>query len=480
MSKVFRATHKRIRENQSRNSKHGEIDMSVFHHESTPRDPYSSRRSVRPPSTADMLKVIHGSPRPKKCSILCYCVFVLFAISLSIPELAELRWWENITSISQALSWGPFGVVVTSVSLTVIAVFCTSRCLMFVSAIISFLSLPLIVAQLAVCSTPAVLTLCCCFPSQCLLSLTHASDRLSDHFALNQTCRYMVPVSRTNYHCATTRAYFILFWISTALTLILTSFLVTAQWYWIRSPSWKFVKERNGEVPDINVKDSARRNKVLRKRQYHRQEDMEELDEREEGDYFTSEEEEEEEEEEEYRQRKDKYRQRRIQRETHKRRRKKKNKSKSKSKSKKENRHHGRHEYYSSSSSSSSSSEKEEIRKEKHHSSSNNSGASAADKEKARAAMNMLTARSLEERSVGGSNQRSSVNSSGSSTSSSGSEEIDRDINMGPPAAPSTKYARHSGNGGVVPPTKNNSGGGGSLQFFSPRESVQRSEVVRR
>ena len=458
MSKVFRASHKRIRENKTRNSKHGDIDMSVFHHESTPRNPNSTRRSVRPPTTTEMLAVIQNSPRPKKCGILFHCFLILFSISLSIPELAALNWWEDISNTSQWLSWGPFVVVLISIAFTVVSVFCTNRLIMFLSVTISFFSLPLIVAQLAVCSTPAVLTLCCCFPSQCLLSLTHTSDRLSDHIHLNETCRYMIPVTKQNYECASSRAYFILFWLSSASSLIFTAFLVNAQWYWIRSPAWKFVKE-------IQVNDG--RVKIQRKREYHRQEDEEE-DVGAEQDYFTSEEDEESESEEYYSsdgskssgQESGQERQRRHKKKgkgNKKRRKKKKSKfsstsSSAKSRSKKYNRKNKKKKVKTM-----SSSEEENERRRDQGSESQRS--TVAEKIQARTVMKMLSARVSE------------------SESSSSSDE-------GEPVAPSiksrtmSKYGKHSSVLGLpapAPSSVSNNVSDGS-QFFSPRETLKSSQ----
>ena len=460
MSKVFRASHKRIRENKTRNSKHGDIDMSVFHHESTPRNPNSTRRSVRPPTTTEMLAVIQNSPRPKKCGILFHCFLILFSISLSIPELAALNWWEDISNTSQWLSWGPFVVVLISIAFTVVSVFCTNRLIMFLSVTISFFSLPLIVAQLAVCSTPAVLTLCCCFPSQCLLSLTHTSDRLSDHIHLNETCRYMIPVTKQNYECASSRAYFILFWLSSASSLIFTAFLVNAQWYWIRSPAWKFVKE-------IQVNDG--RVKIQRKRDYHRQEDEEE-DVGAEQDYFTSEEDEESESEEYYSsdgskssgQESGQERQRRHKKKgkgNKKRRKKKKNKfrstsSSAKSRSKKYNRKNKKKKVKTM-----SSSEEENERRRDQGSESQRS--TVAEKIQARTVMKMLSARVSE------------------SESSSSSDE-------GEPVAPSiksrtmSKYGKHSSVLGLpapAPSSVSNNVSDGS-QFFSPRETLKSSQYT--
>ena len=464
MSKVFRASHKRIRENKTRNSKHGDIDMSVFHHESTPRNPNSTRRSVRPPTTESMLRSIQNSPRPKKCGILFHCFLILFSISLSIPELAALNWWEDISNTSQWLSWGPFVVVLISIAFTVVSVFCTNRLIMFLSVTISFFSLPLIVAQLAVCSTPAVLTLCCCFPSQCLLSLTHTSDRLSDHIHLNETCRYMIPVTKQNYECASSRAYFILFWLSSASSLIFTAFLVNAQWYWIRSPAWKFVKE-------IQVNDG--RVKIQRKREYHRQEDEEE-DVGAEQDYFTSEEEEEESESEEYYssdgsdgskssgQESGQERQRRHTKKgkgNKKRRKKKKSKfrstsSSAKSRSKKYNRKNKKKKVKTM-----SSSEEENERRRDQGSESQRS--TVAEKIQARTVMKMLSARVSE------------------SESSSSSDE-------GEPVAPSiksrtmSKYGKHSSVLGLpapAPSSVSNNVSDGS-QFFSPRETLKSSQYT--
>ena len=203
MSRVHYQSRHRISHKNAKHSKHGKLDMSVFHHESTPRDPSLPNhvRSIRPPSTTDMLQVLSNSPRPKNCGMYCHVLLCLVSICLSLPELLELQWWENISSTATVLSWGPFACVLSSLLLTVVALCCGSRAMMLLATFISFISLPLIVGQLAVCSTPAVLTMCCCFPSQCLLSLSHVSDTLSDHIQMNETCKEFLPVRRNNYDC---------------------------------------------------------------------------------------------------------------------------------------------------------------------------------------------------------------------------------------------------------------------------------------
>ena len=263
--------------------------MGVFHHETTPRNPTSSRRSIQPPTTEEMLAAIKNSPRPNACAMKGYILLCLLSLGLSIPELFELKWWENISSTATVLSWGPFAILCTSLFLTTLALCCVSRLFMGVAVVLSFLSLPCMVAQLAVCSTPAVLTMCCCFPSQCLLSLSRVSDELSKHVYLNETCRNLVPVQRNNHTCASSRAHFILFWISCATSLIFTSFLVTAQWYWIRSPSWRF-KTNEDEVWDAMLPGSKLPpRRKIRLRDYHRQEDDEDDEGRDMDDYFEQE-----------------------------------------------------------------------------------------------------------------------------------------------------------------------------------------------
>ena len=460
MSKVHYQSRKRMSKNY-KHSKHGKLDHSVFHHESTPRDPMSLRRSIRPPSTADMLKVINNSPRPKSCNIYFHMFLCFFSVCLSIPELTELQWWEDISSTAKVLSWGPFAVVLGSLVLTTFSLCCTNRAFMFLAVIISFVSLPLVMAQLAVCSTPAVLTLCCCFPSQCLLSLTHVTDRLSDHVRLNETCREFVPVRRNDYNCASSRSYFILFWISCSLTLIFTSFLVTAQWYWIRSPSWKFIKkgdilEDGEEYKRIKVfRNGHRRPSSVRLKEYHQQEDDENIDL---DEYFTSEEEEEEREEKRRHRRKRK--KKRMREERRNRRRKRKEDINSNDDDDDEIQSGNNDE--EGSEQEMQGRQKNKKRGGRRQGESNQYQNTTEDARKARAVMRLLSARKSE------------------SESSISSEESSNDIPPNAPMAPTTMKLPPSVGGAAaaikakLAAARSKDAPTGS-QFFSPRETLQSS-----
>ena len=445
--------------------------MGVFHHETTPRNPTSSRRSIQPPTTEEMLAAIKNSPRPNACAMKGYILLCLLSLGLSIPELFELKWWENISSTATVLSWGPFAILCTSLFLTTLALCCVSRLFMGVAVVLSFFSLPCMVAQLAVCSTPAVLTMCCCFPSQCLLSLSHVSDELSKHVYLNETCRNLVPVQRNNHTCASSRAHFILFWISCATSLIFTSFLVTAQWYWIRSPSWRF-KTNEDEVWDAMLPGSKLPpRRKIRLRDYHRQEDDEGRDM---DDYFEQEAESDSDSEEELT--------RRRTTRKHKKRKKKK-----------------RYQEYESNSGEgndgrSSSSEPDRHRPTKKKTNKKNKStrrpSSAEEGQKARTIMRMLSARKSEEDSDSESSVSSDPSEDGTVPKMHGAalaapSAYSAHSSLAVPSAPSAPVMFQPPVGGgaaaaikaklAASRAKNNApptGGGGS-QFFSPRETLQ-------
>ena len=473
MSRVHYQSRKRISKNH-KHSKHGKLDMGVFHHETTPRNPTSSRRSIQPPTTEEMLAAIKNSPRPNACAMKGYILLCLLSLGLSIPELFELKWWENISSTATVLSWGPFAILCTSLFLTTLALCCVSRLFMGVAVVLSFLSLPCMVAQLAVCSTPAVLTMCCCFPSQCLLSLSHVSDELSKHVYLNETCRNLVPVQRNNHTCASSRAHFILFWISCATSLIFTSFLVTAQWYWIRSPSWRF-KTNEDEVWDAMLPGSKLPpRRKIRLRDYHRQEDDEDDEGRDMDDYFEQEAESDSDSEEELT--------RRRTTRKHKKRKKKK-----------------RYQEYESNSGEgndgrSSSSEPDRHRPTKKNTNKKNKStrrpSSAEEGQKARTIMRMLSARKSEEDSDSESSVSSDPSEDGTVPKMHGAalaapSAYSAHSSLAVPSAPSAPVMFQPPVGGgaaaaikaklAASRAKNNApptGGGGS-QFFSPRETLQ-------
>ena len=119
--------------------------------------------------------------------------------------------------------------------------------------------MPLLVAQLAIVSTPIVLAFCCCFPDHCMSGGSvygrgGGSQKFSTQVMFtNETCADILPNSPRNLVCATERWKMALYWISVSLTLVTASVLTASQCHWLRSPAWKSGSPNRNRTEQQNV-----------------------------------------------------------------------------------------------------------------------------------------------------------------------------------------------------------------------------------
>ena len=190
------------------------------------------RRGKRPRSTAELLRIMKQNGRkPKSCCEIASVIIYAAAVGLAVPELVQLRWWEDVSNLSYILSWGPWALAFFVLVLYSVGVCCHSEFCGKIASCFATLLIPGQVVQLAVVSTPAALDFCCCFPKYCVLG-QNDHDTIGMHsnrpaILSNTTCAGIVPVSRKDYSCASSRWTFVSFWLASALTLIFATVLVT-------------------------------------------------------------------------------------------------------------------------------------------------------------------------------------------------------------------------------------------------------------
>ena len=219
-------------------------DWSFFHHggghggyssaegEEVDADGAAIRRGKRPRSTRELLHIMDAARhRPRSCCrVFVMCLFAV-AVGLAVPELVQLRWWEDASNLSFVLSWGPWAVACGVLLLFILGTCCRSVFCETLASLLAVILIPAQVLQLAVVSTPAALDFCCCFPKYCVMG---ESDRgtIGVHLrrpviVANETCAGIVPMSKRDFSCASSRWTFVAFWFSSCLILIWATVLVT-------------------------------------------------------------------------------------------------------------------------------------------------------------------------------------------------------------------------------------------------------------